>query len=195
MSILHSLVERAAISRAYQLVEPTAEWFKQEQGVILDVGCGLGHVGLLAGRLSGREVLSLDVRRYPFSAKDMRLVLAEGKAFPFKANSVDTVMIFFVLHHVPYPNMLLIESYRVARKDLIICEDLVTDEIDKKAERIKDFVANFCQPNLFMAHRFENEWESLFGNSGLLVEDKLYFSSKSTFGFKFRHVCWHLRLV
>src|SRR5262245_49618320 len=86
---------------------------------ILDVGCGSGaYVLHLADRLNIRGV---DYRH--FDAWDQRPQLfgiSDAQELKMPDNSVDTILSFETLEHLPEPQRALSEYLRVCRKNLIL---------------------------------------------------------------------------
>jgi SAM-dependent methyltransferase len=90
---------------------------------VLDYGCATGNY-CLALRDAGFECVGVDVNeRYVERARqrglDARLA-TPGAPIPLAAASVDTVLLFEVLEHVPEYEFVLSEAKRVARKNVLI---------------------------------------------------------------------------
>jgi SAM-dependent methyltransferase len=86
----------------------------------LDLGCGEGHnTRLLAGH--GARVVALDVARSFIEAAaavgrpDIRFVLGDGAALPFRASAFDAVTAFMSLMDTGNPERALLEVSRVLR--------------------------------------------------------------------------------
>lgn len=60
----------------------------------------------------GQEYIGLDIR--PGLGVDQ---IANGQALPFAERSIGTLMLFEVLEHVPYPQKVVAEAWRVLRDD------------------------------------------------------------------------------
>src|SRR3989338_4783204 len=98
---------------------------------ILDVGSGRGYIAKEISKY-GKNVQCLDVNDHNLT--DLPLKIYDGKKIPFKANSFDTVLVCYVLHHADDHVRLLKECIRVSKKRIIIFEDnadsLMTKPLD-----------------------------------------------------------------
>ncbi len=86
---------------------------------ILDVGCGSGaYVVRLA---HDRNIYGVDRIPYPtWKEFSGRFVVSAADRLPFPDESVDTVLSFEVLEHLPQPVVALREYHRVARRNVIV---------------------------------------------------------------------------
>lgn len=81
------------------------------KGVLLDVGAGKApYAPFLTPYV--KRYLKLDSFAYPGGDPD---VLGNGMNLPIKSNSLDTVFSSQVLEHVPYPQAMVDEFYRVLK--------------------------------------------------------------------------------
>ncbi|MCP4887337.1 class I SAM-dependent methyltransferase [Rubripirellula sp.] len=86
---------------------------------VLDVGCGDGELAAKIQKrrpdlkIKGLEVLVRGETAIPVDAFD-------GCQLPYENNDVDIVMMVDVLHHSDFPQQLMDESARVAKKQIII---------------------------------------------------------------------------
>lgn len=88
---------------------------------ILDLGCATGnyctHLAQRGYQVAGADVNAEYVRIARERGVDARLI---ETGVPFADRSVDTVLLFEVLEHVPDPAPLLAEARRIARKNVLI---------------------------------------------------------------------------
>jgi SAM-dependent methyltransferase len=133
------------------------------------------------------------VHKYPFSCPDIVVKVFDGKVIPYPDQEFDTSLVILVLHHVPKPQESLKELIRTSNREIIICEDLLRSRNEMVTEAIKDSIVNLFLPIVRMQYRLEKDWEKMFTESGLKIQDKTYFDSKSIFYFK--HVAWQLSIV
>jgi len=100
-------------------------------GSVLDVGSGRGYIAKEISK-DNKKVQCLDVKDHNLT--DLPLKIYDGKKIPFKANSFDTVLVCYVLHHADDPIGLLKECIKVSRRRIIIFEDnadsLLTKPVD-----------------------------------------------------------------
>jgi SAM-dependent methyltransferase len=192
LPLLNKFVSKVSMERASSIANPILPWLLDKNGSILDFGSGLGHVGCIILHATGREIVPLDIHRYPFSCPDLDTKIFDGVTIPFQDQSFDTSMTIMVLHHLPDPRESLKEIIRVTENYLVVCEDLLHSQNEIRVERIKDTVTNFGIGHITGQYHTESEWEELFLDLGLFIKDKVYFSTK--FMFHFDHVGWLLSI-
>src|SRR4051812_5323584 len=121
---------RRRVGRAYdmalemaRLIPPGAE--------VLDVGCGNGFIALHLSALIGRRVIGIDVAAAAEAAIEYRGY--DGRNIPAPDNSVDAVLLCYVLHHAQDTRAVLSEVARVLRAGgtAIIYEDIPRTWWDK----------------------------------------------------------------
>jgi ubiquinone/menaquinone biosynthesis C-methylase UbiE len=184
------MVERVSMKRAHQLVQPVLPWLQGGTGNLLDFGCGLAHVACVIQQETGREITGLDVRRFPYTCREVPVEVFNGRSIPFPDGAFETTVIFTVLHHTPDPRESLKEVLRVTRRSVLLCEDLLLNRRQVLTETIKDTIANGFLPHMTLQYRTEAEWEQMFPQLGLTIREKKYHSSN--FIFHFKHVSWLL---
>jgi SAM-dependent methyltransferase len=89
--------------------------------VVLEVGCGSGNL-LFEGRLPARTIVGIDASqpalRFCVSRRrdpHFHFSRAAGERLPFRARSVDLVILIEVIEHLPQPELTLREIARVLR--------------------------------------------------------------------------------
>ena len=89
---------------------------------VLDVGCGTAVLTeclaeMFGAQVTGVDVIDIRVPQIPFQ-------LFNGVSIPFPDRSFDHVVVSYTLHHCHEPQSLIEECLRVARKTILIFEDL-----------------------------------------------------------------------
>jgi 2-polyprenyl-3-methyl-5-hydroxy-6-metoxy-1,4-benzoquinol methylase len=105
---------------AEEMVSEIKDFIKEGERV-LDFGCGSGILAKKLKEKLNADVLGVDIaderiEKIPFQKFD-------GRGISFRADSFETILISFVLHHTQNPMEILREAKRVAKK-IIIFEDL-----------------------------------------------------------------------
>ena len=89
---------------------------------VLDVGCGTGHLSAYLHEMYGVEPSGVDVK--DFRAAQIPFRLFDGTLIPFADKAFDHVVLSEVLHHSHDPVALIRECHRVARRRIIVFEDM-----------------------------------------------------------------------
>lgn len=192
-SRFNNWVQDIGFKRAEAIVRLIIPWLKDQNGKVLDFGCGLGHVGFLISQQTGRSVEYYDVRKYPYPPEGVEIKVFDGKKLPCDDDEFDTTLIAFVLHHTPNPEAALKEAARVSKRYILICEDLMRSKNEMIVEAVKDTIVNLFLPHMTLQYRIEKDWEKMFEEMGLMSEKKTYFQTKYIFNFK--HVAWLLKVL
>jgi SAM-dependent methyltransferase len=101
---------------------------------LLDLGAGTGFISRWLRRRTGVEPTLADVNPYPNRERSLPFIhMDDPFHVPVGDGSFDTVMMMFVLHHLPdrpSQERLLDEAVRVARRRLIVAEDTPATRVD-----------------------------------------------------------------
>jgi SAM-dependent methyltransferase len=136
---------------------------------VLDVGCG---DGALAARLHSLRpdirIEGVDVLAREHTAIPVRLF--DGARLPYADASVDTVLMVDVLHHTDDPLMLLRESARVARFEVVVKDHLLEGFGARLTLRGMDWVGN-ARHGVRLPYNYWSraEWNRAFDQLGLVV--------------------------
>jgi SAM-dependent methyltransferase len=123
---------------------------------VLDVATGGGHVARRL-REQGCEVVTVD------PAPGMRPdVVARAEHLPFDEGSFDVVTCRIAPHHFDDIRAAVAEMARVARRLLVIEDNLFLDKRVEQAERLRDPTHVRCYS--------EEEWKEMLTDAGLEVE-------------------------
>jgi ubiquinone/menaquinone biosynthesis C-methylase UbiE len=132
-SLFDSVMER----RARRLMEQVNPWLPNE-GSVLDVGSGTGHLSALLERELGLEVVTADV-------SDMHVVgqppvlIADG-VLPFEERTFSAALLFFVLAYPDDPAGVLAEAARVSRGPIIVVQSLHSSRFGYAWLRVREFL-------------------------------------------------------
>jgi SAM-dependent methyltransferase len=136
---------------------------------LLDVGCGHGYVGQALAHELEASLVGVD-------ATDQRevhipFVRAKGEALPFAADSFDTMLLTYVLHHAPWDNQsrMLAEAARVARTQVIVLEDVPRGRTERVIACLWDRILNPGKTPVPCAFRTVEEWRAAFAGAGLRI--------------------------
>lgn len=140
-----------------------------ENGSLLSVGCGQGKVERLLQDNLGIKVYGVEVTEYREKRIDSSLY--DGKKFPFKDNSFDTVMFIYMLHHTTNIEELIREGIRVARKNIIILDHTYTNSISKVMLKGYDYIVNVPYRMPIPLNFLKIiEWKKMFDRNNLKIE-------------------------
>jgi SAM-dependent methyltransferase len=135
---------------------------------LLDCGSGSMRVAKLVERRTRIKAYGTDVIH--LNAGHMRFCLCAGEHLPFADNSFDVVTLMFVLHHTRDAAIAIKECARVARKHVLILEDIYSHPLEKELLKFLDVLGNFTI-SLDMPFPFTfktvAEWECTFEKLGL----------------------------
>ncbi|KZS68136.1 class I SAM-dependent methyltransferase [Mycobacterium ostraviense] len=119
------------LAEALNVVRPSARLRGQAEALagyldegdsVLDVGCGTGHLSAYLRQMYGVHASGVDVadfRRVPVPFR-----LFDGTSIPSPDNAFDHVVLSEVLHHSHDPAALVKECHRVARRSVVVFEDM-----------------------------------------------------------------------
>jgi len=119
--MLKSLFDAVMERRSRQLIEQVGAWLPNE-GPVLDLGSGTGHLSARLEREMGLEVVTADVG-------DMHVVgpppvmITDG-VLPFEDGTFSAALLFFMLAYPDEPAAVLAEAARVTRGPIILVQSL-----------------------------------------------------------------------
>lgn len=174
--ILHGFKRRLArerrrrkVGRAYDMALEIARVIPKGSEV-LDVGCGNGFIAHHLSAMLGTNVIGIDVMDTTEAPIDYRHY--DREHLPIERNSVDAVLLCYVLHHAQDAGLLLKEVRRVLRAGglAIVYEDIPQSWWDKGLCWIHNRQwKNRTGPCTF---RTDSEWWRLFSYSGFELVKK-----------------------
>lgn len=122
---------RRRFSEAQHVMQPAARLREQAEALadyvgpadtVLDVGCGTGLLSAYLREMYGVVPTGIDVE--DIRKTDIAFTEFDGTSIPFPDNSFDHVVLSEVLHHSHDPVRLIAECDRVARRRIMVFEDL-----------------------------------------------------------------------
>lgn len=166
-SALSSLYKATILPRAQKKLNLIAPLLAKNASV-LDIGCGNGGLSKLLLEndfyVQGADII--DNSYY----QEVKPVLFDGKALPFKDNSFDEALLITVLHHTTFHKELLQEARRVARKVLVM-EDIYTHHLGKRITHFTDSLVNLEFKGHPHSNRSHKGWVDFFEEMGFeLIE-------------------------
>lgn len=154
---------RRKVGRAYDMALEIARVIPKGSEV-LDVGCGNGFIAHHLSAMLGKEVIGIDVMNATEAPIAYRRY--DRRQFPVEENSVDAVLLCYVLHHAQDAGLVLKEVRRVLRDGglAIIYEDIPQSWWDKGVCMVHDLLwRRRTGPCTF---RTDSEWCRLLNSSG-----------------------------
>jgi len=162
---------RRKVGRAYDMALEIARAIPRGSKV-LDVGCGNGFIAHHLSAMLGEHVIGIDVAAVTDAPIDYRRY--DGARIPLTDNSVDAVLLCYVLHHAQDVSALLGEIKRVLRPNgvAVIYEDIPQTLWD----RFVCWTHNLQWRKRTGACTFHDEpgWRTIFDEAGFeIVRERL----------------------
>jgi SAM-dependent methyltransferase len=132
-SILDAVMER----RARQLMEQVGAWLPND-GPVLDLGSGTGHLSARLERELGLEVVTADVTDMHVVGRPPVLIV-DG-VLPFEDGTFSATLLFFMLAYPKDPAAVLAEAARVTRGPIILVQSLYSGRFGHAWHRGREFV-------------------------------------------------------
>ncbi len=132
-ALLDAVMER----RAGQLLEQVRAWLPDD-GAVLDLGSGTGHVSALLQRERGIDVITADVGDIHLVGPPPVLV-ADG-VLPFENGRFSAALLFFMLAYPNDPAAVLAEAARVTHGPIILVQSLHSTRFGYAWLRVREFL-------------------------------------------------------
>ena len=137
----------------------------KQDPVILEVGCGTGHVlEEIADTISTKELIGVDPLQWWLDKAKQRLnnraKLIKGFAeeLPFKDKSVDFAICTEVIEHVIDPKVVLKELNRVVKNDGLIIVSIPNEKLINRLKDIVDFFKIYKRLFSNIPKHNDDEW-------------------------------------
>ncbi|MCL4488469.1 MAG: class I SAM-dependent methyltransferase [Chloroflexi bacterium] len=146
---------------------------------IIDIGAGKGYLAQHLSDRFGARVTMVDVASYNQSR--LPLIVCDSRALAFGSDSFDMALLSFVLHHSRSPEAILGEALRVARK-VVVIENNVRGSLRRAITRVVDSwpALRYGTPPCYMAQS-RSEWLTFFRRFPVEVNAVGEFKLESSF--------------
>ena len=169
MNIIHSVIKHRNANWKSSLISP----FIKDGNKVLDFGCGdLSLAKSLKAIYPSLQITGVDVTEFANKPKDIKFIIYDGKSLPFKNNSFDTIVAFYVFHHCEDALESFKECARVARKRILFVESVYRHPLEIPFMRIMDWIYNKVKPEVVpLSYQFLsfNEWMKVFSKSEMKI--------------------------
>jgi ubiquinone/menaquinone biosynthesis C-methylase UbiE len=135
--MLKSLFDAIMERRSRQLIDHVGAWMPNE-GPLLDLGSGTGHLSARLERELGLEVVTADVSDMHVTGRPPVLI-ADG-VLPFDEKEFSAALLFFMLAYPRDPAAVLAEAARVTRGPIILVQTLYAGRLGYTWHRVREFL-------------------------------------------------------
>ena len=135
--MLTAAFDRVMERRAARLMAQVGEWLPDD-GPVLDLGSGTGHVSAWLERELGVEVVTADVGDIHVAGPPPVLI-ADGP-LPFESRTFSATLLLFMLAYPADPAAVLAEAARVARGPVIVVQSLYSGRLGHAWHRGREFL-------------------------------------------------------
>lgn len=139
---------------------------------VLDFGCGdLSLSKSLKAVSPTLQITGVDVADFKNKNKNIKFILYDGKTLPFKNNSFDVVISFYVFHHCDDVIASLRECLRVGKR-VVIIESVYRHPFETPFMKFMDWIYNrFKSESIPLSFQFfsHKDWMRIFIKSNLKV--------------------------
>ncbi len=137
---------------------------------VLDFGCGdLSLSSSLKLSIPGLNITGVDVVDFKINQNDIKFIKYDGKKLPFKDNSFDTVVSFYVFHHCDNPINSFKECLRVGKR-VVVVESVYRHPLEIPFMRFMDWIYNkFKSDSVHLSYQFLSykDWVKVFSQDKL----------------------------
>ncbi len=139
---------------------------------LLDFGCGdMAISQYLKDNSNKINITGIDTIDYNLTS--MPFFQYDGKKIPFDNESFDTVIAIAALHHCNNPRSMLKECVRVAKRKIILFEDIYNNRLEEFFTKSVDYIGNHLEtsavdiPFNFLSLK---EWKAEFVRNNLKIK-------------------------
>lgn len=134
--MLTSLLDRVMERRARQLLDDVGDWLPDD-GPVLDLGSGTGHLGAQLERQRGLDVVAADVSDLHVIGR-APVLIGDGP-LPFEDRTFSAALLCFMLAYPSDPARVLAEAARVSRGPIIVVQTLYSGRLGYAWHRGREF--------------------------------------------------------
>ncbi len=132
-----SMLDAVMARRARQLMEQVRAWLPEE-GPVLDLGSGTGHLAHRLARELGLEMVTADVSDIHVVGPPP-ILIADG-SLPFEKGAHTAALLIFMLAYTRDPARVLAEAARVTRGPIIVVQSLHSGGVGYAWLRLREFL-------------------------------------------------------
>ncbi len=144
---------------------------------VLDLGAGDGLLGETILRKTSKKVILYDIIDYNYSSLPMN-IYPENGTIELPDNSIDTTILYTVLHHASNPLHVLDEAIRVTKKRIIIVEGFVDTKYHYLFNSFFDWFLNRVAKDedvpIPLNYLSTIGWTNLFTKKSLKLNKKIF---------------------
>lgn len=135
--MLKRLLDAVMERRARQLMEQVSEWLPND-GPVLDLGSGTGHLSARLQRELGIELVTADVSDIHVVGRPP-ILITDG-ILPFEDGTFSAALLVFMLAYPNDPAGVLAEAARVTRGPIILMQSIHSTPFGYAWLRVREFV-------------------------------------------------------
>ena len=142
---------------------------------VLDLGCGEGYVGEQIQERLNAQVALADI--VDLNKTSLEHTVCASGSLPWKSDTFDVVVLYFVLHHCQDPIAVLREARRVSRQRIMVVESVYKGDLGLRLLTALDIAANRMRNWHVMAAQEEHlsfktakMWREIFTEHGLEIQ-------------------------
>jgi len=139
---------------------------------ILDIGCGDGSLGKYIESMIDINYYGVDV--VVQNTKNDK-IFTSNIPYPFKDKFFDIVILILTLHHFESPEKGFNEAIRLAKKKIVLLEDVPRNSLERNCMKIVDYVGNkIVSDDIPLPFNFydDKKWKEIFNKNNLKLVNR-----------------------
>mgnify|MGYP001582951226 CR=1 FL=1 len=141
---------------------------------LLDIGCGNARLGIYLTEKLDIKYHGVDIVEQKLADNHI-LFTKSDLPYPFADKSFDVVLLILTLHHFEVPEAGFAEAIRLAKKKILLLEDVPRNQLEMLCMKIVDFTGNrLVSKDIPLPYNFYNDkkWKEIFKNNNLKLNDR-----------------------